>query len=79
MLQPHEEQMTHRGSIRLFVSRQVRKAMGARVFETGLQALRCFLPDDSMKLSVVLWRGHAANWHVTLSDVSGTKADSVIS
>lgn len=78
MLQPHDEQFQHRGSIRGFIGRHVRRALGAKVFETGLHSLRCFLPDDGMKISVVLWRGHPSHWHVNLSERLCRLADGIV-
>lgn len=68
MIQPHEAQITYRSSMKTFLANHVKKALGSKVFETGLHGLRCFLPDDPLRLTVILWRHHSANWHTHLSD-----------
>jgi hypothetical protein len=68
VIRPHEPQLLFRSSAKSFLSKQARRALGARVFEIGLHSLRCFLPDDSLRLSVILWKNHSGHWHTHLSD-----------
>ena len=56
LLEPHQAQITYRNSVRAFLARVVRRTLGAKVYETGLHALNCFLPDDPIRLTVLLGR-----------------------
>jgi hypothetical protein len=66
MINPHDEQRSHRNSVRAVVARQIRRAVSAKVIEVGLHALDCFLPDDVLRLCPVLWRSNSINWQTTL-------------
>lgn len=68
IIRPHEPQLVYRSSANSFLAKQVRRALGARIFEIGLHSLRCFLPDDPMRFSVTLWKNHSGHWHTHLSD-----------
>ncbi len=68
MLKPHDAQITFRKSVRSFIAKQVRKTLSSRVVETGIHAINSFLPDDVLRLAVVIWRGHSAQWQAVLSD-----------
>jgi hypothetical protein len=50
------------------IKRQVRFTLRVNAFECGLHELRCFLPDDVTKLSVVMGKLRASQWHKTVSD-----------
>ena len=56
LLEPHQAQITYRNSVKAFLARVVRRTLGAKVYETGLHALNCFLPDDPIRLTVLLGR-----------------------
>lgn len=56
LLEPHQAQVSYRNSVRAFFARVVRRTLCAKVYETGLHALDCFLPDDPMRLTVLLGR-----------------------
>jgi hypothetical protein len=66
MVSPHDEQRSHRNSIRAVLARQVRRVVNAKVIELGLHALDCFLPDDVLRLSPVLWRSSTISWQTGL-------------
>jgi hypothetical protein len=68
LLQPHEAQIAYRDSARAFLGRTVRRSLNAKTFESGLHALRLFLPDDPIRLSVLLWRGNSTNWLTNLTE-----------
>jgi hypothetical protein len=68
LLQPQKAQEVYRASARAFLGRTVRHSLNAKMFEIGLHALQTFLPDDPIRLSVLLWRGNSTNWLANLSD-----------
>ena len=65
---PQELQITYRNSARAFLSQLVRQSLKAKIFEAGLPALHCFLPDDPFRLCILLWRGNSVNWLSILND-----------
>jgi hypothetical protein len=67
-IQPHPSQISYRASVIALVKRQVRCVLRVNAFECGLHVLRCFLPDDPTRLTVVLGRSRVAQWHKTLHD-----------
>lgn len=68
IIKPHDAQLAYRSSAKSFLSKQIRKLLGVKVYEIGLESLGCFLPDDPIKLSVILWRNYTGHWHTHLSD-----------
>jgi hypothetical protein len=54
IIQPHEEQLSLRGSVQAMVTRFARRLVGTKLMETGLHAIRCFLPDDALRLGLFL-------------------------
>ena len=68
LLMPYEAQIAYRDSARMYLDRAVRHSLNAKVFESGLHALKVFLPDDPIRLTVLLWRGNSSNWLASLSD-----------
>ena len=68
LLTPHDDQFAYRASAHAFLSRTVRNSLKAKLFETGLHALKSFLPDDPIRLTVLLWRGNSTNWLANLGD-----------
>ena len=77
MVQPQEAQIQFRVSASRFVAKHTRKILGTQVYEIGMQGLRCFLPDDPIRLSVFLSRGAESGWYVRLNEqlcrLSGTQ------
>jgi hypothetical protein len=57
---PHPSQLDCRASIMTLVKRQVRYVLKANAFEAGLHEIRCFLPDDPTRLTIILGK-HFAN------------------
>ena len=68
LLKPYDAQLLYRSSARAFLGRAVRHSLNAKLFESGLHALQAFLPDDPIRLTVLLWRGNSTNWLANLSD-----------
>ncbi len=68
MMQPQDVQVNYRVSASKYVSRHARKTLGAFTYEVGLQALRCFLPDDPIRMSVFLSRSDESGWYVRLNE-----------
>lgn len=68
LLKPYDAQFLYRSSARAFLGRAVRHSLNAKLFESGLHALHAFLPDDPIRLTVLLWRGNSTNWLANLSD-----------
>ena len=67
-VQPHPSQITYRASVVALIKRQVRSVLRVNAFECSLHVLRCFLPDDPTRLTVILGRTRVAQWHKTLHD-----------
>lgn len=51
---PHEEQLEYRSSVIALLQHNIRLALGSAALDISLQVLNCFLPDDPIKLSVIL-------------------------
>ena len=77
LLEPHQAQITYRNSVRAFLARIVRRTLGAKVYETGLHALNCFLPDDPIRLTVLLGRTNVFtdSWLPALTEKLNILAD----
>lgn len=68
LIMPTEEHNLHREYIARFISRQVRKTLGGQTYGIGVHALRCYLPDDPITLSVFLCRGQESSWYIRLNE-----------
>lgn len=68
MMQPQEPQIHYRRSASKYIARHTRKTLSAQTYEIGLQALRCFLPDDPIRMSVFLSRNEETGWYVRLNE-----------
>ena len=53
-IEPKEEQIIYRQSVIELLKKQIRNALNSSAVEVGLHELRCFLPDDPIKLSVIV-------------------------
>jgi hypothetical protein len=67
-IQPHETQIQYRQSAISLLKRQIRLALGTVSFEIGLYQLRCFLPADPIKLTVIVSQPQIPLWHTTLAE-----------
>ena len=68
LLLPSELQLAYRQALVAFLSKHVRKSLSAKLFELGGSALRCALPDDPIRVSVVVCRSQEASWHSKLNE-----------
>lgn len=68
LIGPTEEQIQHRASIVGMLKRQIRLAIGATAFEIGLPVSRCLLPDDPIKLTVVISKAAMPTWHMAVCE-----------
>lgn len=67
-IQPHETQLLYRASVIAWIRRQIRKCINCTAIEMSFHELRCFLPDDPIKLSLILCKGRMTNWHTMIID-----------
>eukprot|EP01034_Spumella_vulgaris_P030918 gene30918-38211_t len=67
-LQPHEAQIQYRQSAVGLLKKQSRLALSSTTYEVGLHALHCFLPTDTIKLSVVISKNQVPYWHTSLGE-----------
>eukprot|EP00601_Ochromonadales_sp_CCMP2298_P010722 CAMPEP_0173255476 /NCGR_PEP_ID=MMETSP1142-20121109/22556_1 /TAXON_ID=483371 /ORGANISM="non described non described, Strain CCMP2298" /LENGTH=620 /DNA_ID=CAMNT_0014189139 /DNA_START=112 /DNA_END=1971 /DNA_ORIENTATION=- len=67
-LQPLTSAVAYRASMQSLLGRAMRSALNCESYESGLHALRCFLPDDALKISAVICRNHSTKWHRLVSD-----------
>lgn len=65
---PTEKQLQQRDSSISWIKRQVRIALGAATFEIGLHATHTLLPDDPIKLDVIVSKSLLLSWHVMLCE-----------
>ena len=56
MCEPHEEQLFYRKSVTNLLKKHIRMALNTTSVDISLQVIKCFLPDDVIKLSVVVSR-----------------------
>ena len=77
LLEPTQAQITYRHSVKAFLSRVVQRTLGAKVYETGLHALNWFVPDDPVRLTVLLGRTNnfLETWLPTLTEKLSTLSD----
>lgn len=68
MIAPTEEQIQHRNSIVAMLRRQLRIALGATAFEIGLPVSRCLLPDDPIRMTVVISKALIPTWHTQVCE-----------
>lgn len=65
---PVEAQIQHRKSVLTLLRRQIRLALGVSAFEYGVCASRCLLPDDPIKITVILSKSQVPTWHIVLTE-----------
>lgn len=66
MFLPQIPQKCYRDSAIAFTQRQVRRELKCNLFEAGLHAISCFLPDDKLVLSIMARRVQHPSWHQEL-------------
>eukprot|EP01033_Poteriospumella_lacustris_P008625 gene8625-6214_t len=72
---PVELQINHRQSVVLLLKRLIRIALGSTAFEYGVQTTKCLLPDDPIKITVMLSKASLPTWHTVLCDYLTTYAE----
>jgi len=65
---PQDSQLKYQHSSVRYVKKLLRKALQCNIFETGLHGIRCFLPSDNLRLSVVLSGKLEPCWHTLARD-----------
>jgi hypothetical protein len=68
LVQQHDEQISYRYSAVGTLKRLIRRALNSNSFEVGLHEIRCSLPDDPIKIVVMLSKTNFLNWHTELLD-----------
>ena len=68
MVQPYDAQFQYRSSALGLLRKQIRSTLSVNTFDVSLHEVRCFLPDDPIKLSVIISKSHMATWHSSLVD-----------
>jgi hypothetical protein len=64
----YSTQLHYRTSVLVLLKKQVRAVLGTISYDTGLFPIRCCLPEDPIKLTVILNQTQYAFWHSTLSE-----------
>ncbi len=67
-VQPRDAQFKFRSSSAEMIKDQISKALNSNAFDISFYGLKCFLPDDPIKLTVILNHSSIATWHKVLYD-----------
>lgn len=67
-VQPRDAQFRFRSSSAEMIKDQISKALNSNAFDISFYGLKCFLPDDPIKLTVILNHSSIATWHKVLYD-----------
>eukprot|EP00981_Chlorochromonas_danica_P000533 scaffold108_cov167-Ochromonas_danica.AAC.5 len=65
---PTEKQLLHRESAVAWIRKQVRVALSVSTLEIGLHATHCLLPDDIIRLDVIVPKSLLLTWHLMLCE-----------
>jgi hypothetical protein len=68
LIQPRENQFEYRNSISSTLKKQITRSMNCPVLDISFHELKCFLPDDQIKLTVVLNQALLSTWHKIVYD-----------
>ena len=68
LVQPYDAQFQYRSSALGLLRKQIRGSLSVNTFDVSLHEVHCFLPDDPIKLSVIISKSHMATWHSSLVD-----------
>lgn len=68
LIQPNELANTYRNRIVQFISRHVKRTLGATCFCVGSFAQRCYLPDEEILLSAFLCNGQESTWFIRVNE-----------
>lgn len=67
MSKPTQKQVDYRNDVSIFFARHIRKSIHAQVFETNTHGC-CFLANDPLVISLMLWSTHDSGWYVKLNE-----------
>ena len=67
LILPQDPQKKYRDSALAHAARLVRRELKGTVYEVSLGSVSCFLPDDPVRLSVLVRRTQASTWHEDLA------------
>ncbi len=81
-LEPQVQQIKYRNRIKDFMNTLVKKVIGVPLYETGFFGLKCFLPDDIIRLNIYLNKVNEPNWCTNVSEklcrlTEGTNDDNI--
>jgi hypothetical protein len=68
LVSPFEVQIDYRQTINGAFQQQIRQCLNAISFDASFLQTRCFLPSDSLHLTIILSQNQIAYWHTSLSD-----------
>lgn len=68
MIQPREAQISFRQEAAMIMKSLIQKALKCNAFVISFSELKCFLPDDPIRLTVVLNHAALSTWHKILYD-----------
>jgi hypothetical protein len=68
LLQPRENQFDYRSSATNYLKAQITRSLSCPVLDLSFLELKCFLPDDPIKISVVLTQSSISTWHKVVYD-----------
>jgi len=77
-IQPTELQCAYRYALVMYMSKIIRKSLNARAFDLTVTTLKCFLPCDKVKLSIITNHSQELNWHAKLNDKLFTESISAV-
>lgn len=67
-IRPHQNQLEFRRSAAGLIFKSVRQTLAVNTFDVSYGNIHAFLPDDPIKLSVIVCRAQADSWHLVLMD-----------
>ncbi|CAM9739962.1 unnamed protein product, partial [Pylaiella littoralis] len=68
LLRPAPRAEGYRRSVFRFVTRQVKRALGAQCFPVGGYAIQAYLPDEEVGISAFLCHGQEKSWFVRVNE-----------
>lgn len=74
-LMPHPANSQYRQSLFNFFKKQIRRYLNCNAFEVGLSRINCFLPEEVVKISIVVNKANNTSWYSVLSDRLSFLAD----
>lgn len=68
LVQPRENQFDYRNSATRYLKKQIMRSLNCPVLDISFHELKCFLPDDPIKMTVVLNQAAISTWHKVVYD-----------